>query len=702
MTIAGYRAWSHALLALLSFGVIVVALPSLSGYWSSNQWLQLGIWIFLVSLLAIGLRRYYPQYAGSLLWIAVFGFIFLGVGVLPAASAMLFFLSAYCLGRLLWHWIFPHESSALLILSSLIAGVTLWLAIFGLMAHWPINFRVVYLAVQIVPLLAWWRLASQLQWRSAVAESAQYLCRGFNRLPYKSGAVTLGLLGYVAGFAFMPTVMWDDNVLHLAYWTQLTYHQRLLFDVESQIWLVAPFAVDLMHGVISVTAGADAKGAMNICFLIALASGIWALAARFVTSTKDKLLVLALFVSTPMLSSLLLGLQTDLFMAVLVTLGSYIALQKNSGWVSMLSSLLVAALCAATKLPAALLGVALLLMLACRDWRRVSLEPINGVQAVKLLGVVAVATFVALHAYVNAFVVTGNPVFPLYNGIFKSVYFPEYNAEDLRYAPRLGIAAYWDFFVNSHLYYETRNYTAGMQYALLAPMSLVIILFWRRYWSSLPLLLPLALYALPLFFLMHYWRYFFAILPLVGVTSAIFLSAHSAPTSAPPIAAGAQGWAGIATRISFVGLIILNLNFLPGASGVMREGSFANILPQIKRMFVERVAPEQIANKWINEIDPEARVLYDFSRTYGATLAGKPFYNNWYAPAFSAEVAQWASVDQVAAAIAKHRINYIFWDVKAAEEDQSPAREVLGEFLNTHGHQVFMLQQLRVYKVEPR
>src|SRR5690606_29975779 len=137
--------------------------------------------------------------------------------------------------------------------------------------------------------------------------------------------------------------------------------------------------------------------------------------------------VLALFVSTPMLSSLLLGLQTDLFMAVLVTLGSYIALQKNSGWVSMLSSLLVAALCAATKLPAALLGVALLLMLACRDWRRVSLEPINGVQAVKLLGVVAVATFVALHAYVNAFVVTGNPVFPLYNGIFKSVYFPEYN-----------------------------------------------------------------------------------------------------------------------------------------------------------------------------------------------------------------------------------------------------------------------------------
>src|SRR5690606_16694995 len=121
---------------------------------------------------------------------------------------------------------------------------------------------------------------------------------------------------------------------------------------------------------------------------------------------------------------------------------------------NILALLLVAALCAATKLPAALLGVALLLMSACRNWRTVKPEPISGVQVFKLLCIVAAATFVALHAYINAFLVTGNPVFPLYNGVFKSVYFPEYNVVDLRYIPSLGIRAYWDFFFNTHLYNE--------------------------------------------------------------------------------------------------------------------------------------------------------------------------------------------------------------------------------------------------------
>ena len=89
---------------------------------------------------------------------------------------------------------------------------------------------------------------------------------------------------------------------------------RFNFHLDINVWALAPFTTDLLHAVVSLVAGGDALKALNLALLALLARQIWSIAARFGLTDRDRLLVVTLFASTPMLGFRLGTLQTELLL----------------------------------------------------------------------------------------------------------------------------------------------------------------------------------------------------------------------------------------------------------------------------------------------------------------------------------------------------------------------------------------------------
>lgn len=665
--------WVVPLLAMGGLLRVVYLLPIyLSPNWGRHQLLGLGVWLIGLTVLAIGLYIKFRRQSASGYLLAIFIFLLIGCGLREVLAASLFILSAFSLGRIICHWLLPGEQRNYLLLPSLVLGFTLWLLIFGGLIHWPINYRVVYVGLLVLPVIA---IVTQPQWRTdwlAFRALAISLNSQVSRLPYLLLVLAGALVGYAAMHIFVPTVMWDDNAYHLSYWTQLRYHHKLLFDVEAQIWSVAPFAGDLFHSIISLMAGTDSKSSYNLILLIGLLGIFWQFTGRLLNNYGDRLLLLMLFFSTPMLCNLLLGLQTDLLLALLTTVGLYQASGEKLHWLDVLSVACISALCAATKLPAMLIGVSLLLVLFINLWRqRYSIVWPSRALWLKTLVVLIACAVVALQSYAIAYAITGNPVFPLYNGIFASSYAPANNMADLRYSPDVGWGAWQGFFFETGKYFEGLHFVAGFQYYLLFPLGVFCVLVSRQNWRYASLLVPIIGYAIPMFFAVHYWRYFFAILPVASLLIGYLLA----------ITYGNKMLSGLVLRLSLAAVLMLNILFLPGISGYAGVGPGMFISSTNRAWVIERSAPEQIANDWLNQQSVDARVLIDYDRPYGATLAGKPYYNLSYSPQHRQEISAWKSKADVTASLNTWAIEYIYRDKWFVENTVSEANAALQEWI---------------------
>src|SRR5690606_38852760 len=124
------------------------------------------------------------------------------------------------------------------------------------------------------------------------------------QVPFAWYALLVILLGATARYALFPSIGGDDNALHLRLWTELAWRHYYSFDFKAQVWSVAPFALDLLHAVPSLVAGADARGSLNLALYLLLLRQLWCILAGWGLRPADSLLLLTLFVSTPLTGNL--------------------------------------------------------------------------------------------------------------------------------------------------------------------------------------------------------------------------------------------------------------------------------------------------------------------------------------------------------------------------------------------------------------
>lgn len=631
------------------------------------------IWMVGVVLSGYVLKSWTPKHAHLGTLGLVLAYLLGSVGLVEATTVVVWLTSVSATGALVLRWCYSSgKTSDLSATEAFVVGMAIWMAALGVMMHYPVNFRSVHLGLLLLPFFCLHGLPTRTT--ATLRSKASAFHAWMQAIPFWAWGLGLAIIGWSVRWAAFPSMAYDDHAGHLRLWAELLTEKRALFDVKGQIWAVAPFASDLIYAGVSLVAGADARSAVNLMLAIA----VLALMARVLHQLRlpswVQWLLVVLMATTPMLGNLLLTMQTELALAVIGMAGLRLVLDTKGGWRGqyVLGILACSAMCAAIKLPGVIFGTTMLLALAVSLWmqRGAARAELAYLKWPALL-VISVLAFVSAHSYATAWLATGNPLFPLYNAIFKSPFAPISNFSDPRWIHGFGIRSYVRAFFHTSEFFEGGNYTAGWQYLLLLPLALAAV--WT---SNIPARLRLALvpllgFGLAMFAATQYWRYVFPVMPIACVVmAALFIGKN-----------GAVRKAAVALTVL---CILANLAFYHRVSWMMDSPAGTSYTQAEKQILVSQYAPAALLTEKVSQLAPGSRVLYPEDTPFGASLRGTPLYVNWYSPSRSAQFAALKTPADIAAFLQQDKVDFAVIGLGDADTANLP-KKLLREHVAQYG-----------------
>lgn len=463
---------------------------------------------------------------------------------------------------------------------ALMAGMACLSALVGWLLPVPLHHRAAYLVVALVLVVVRWRaLRAMAREASATLHGMLSAHPGWSILLI--GATTIASLGL-----WLPSLNYDDNAVHLILPSQLLADGYYRLDVQTQSWAVAPWANNVLHAIAAMFAGQEARASVALLWLLLGMSGAWRLARAVGGSPNVALAAVAVFAAQPLTGYFTTTMQVD---------GANAAI--------LLHLAAIAATPAASRPGAAVIGLLAGLLLALKTSNLVYMLPLLAWMARSLphgarlrwLGTFALCLLpVAASSYAYAWLVTGNPLFPFYNAVFKSSYYPLENFRDLKWMAGVSWSSLWDITFRTDAYGQFFPGAAGL--AVLATLPALIVDAVRR-----PASRWLALWALAtgllLFWFMQYLRYIFPALAVLAVLGTVAL-------------------ARFADRRVFaaavVALVMSDALLMPTTSWIARENHWAQLLregPAARADIERKVMPERALLARIMARDPNACVL---------------------------------------------------------------------------------------------
>lgn len=572
--------------------------------WHWVRWNHIAELLLLAAVVALAswpLRRYSRVSAASgfaLVWLlALLAF----AGVLPVMAAALLALAAMAVGDALLPAVLPARGATATVLGlGLIAALTGWLL------PLPIHRNVVY-----APLLLLLVVVRRRKLRTGLAPVAEQWREAVAGAPAMAGFAVM-VVGMMSTACWLPTLQFDDLAYHLGLPTQLQEYGVYRFAPAEQVWALAPWAGDVLQGIVQVVAHGEARGALNALWLLVTLRLLWALCMALELPVSLAWAALALFASLPLVPALAAGMQTE--GPATAALLALCLLVRNSAMptdgarlrsAAALSGLLLG-LKVTNALAVALLGIGWL-MTARGRW------PWRALPSALLLGFA-----VGGSSYVYAAAVTGNPVFPLFNAWFHSPYLAAIDLSDGRWLAGFDWELPWRLTFDSGRYHEGHPGAVGFILVAFAGASVVALLHRRTRWIAL---VGLILFWAPLTQI-QYLRYTFPAMPLlVAVGMASFARWQR------------DAWA---LRLA-IGLACLQLLVASNAFWMLRTGVLKQRLQQadgIAQVYA-RYAPERLLARHLRD-DSAAQIpvlMVDPMRPFCAEFAGRALCTAWYAPA---------------------------------------------------------------------
>ena len=468
------RAWLQAL-ALLPVVATAIGV-ALHGLVDRHTVSLVLVYVVLAGAVLVGSVALRRLAGGSLVsWIAI-GWCaclawFCGVGPVVGAAALS--LAALASGQ--WTAGVRNVAGATIVGLVVLGGLTGWLLQAPIHTQWAGW-------LLVVGVIAWRRGA--LSRTLSVARVRWHVCTA--RSPAVA-AVGASIVGIATTAAWLPNLQSDDLSYHLALPTQLLQDAAYRPDVALQLWAYAPWVGDTLHGIVAVLAGRVAHGALNAAWLVLLAASAWRLAAVLGASHAMRWVGLAIVVSIPMVGGLATGMHTELPAAALSLALFAVAFERPHARLLRQVALLAAGLLALKTMHIAAVAP-VLVFAAIRHGRFAS-----GHARALAVGIVLVFGGAS---YVHAYLATGNPVFPLANGFFRSPAWVAENFADGRWREPLSWRTPYDLVFHTDRFLEIGRASIGV--TLLAFAGVVA---WattqRRWWFALTLgaatwLIPLA------------------------------------------------------------------------------------------------------------------------------------------------------------------------------------------------------------------
>jgi 4-amino-4-deoxy-L-arabinose transferase-like glycosyltransferase len=600
--------------------------------------------VILAASLTFLLLRSFARIVALLLLVA---FVLVGAGVLPVLAALFFAVSAAALGDLVIRRSDFGRQPLLAYAVSTTIGLGLVAATVAILVHFPVNRIWLYIPLLAIPPLV---NARRVIWYMGAFRTWLTASRQDGAGAYWVGALLLAVLAMHLVCVVQPETGCDALAAHLMVASNVASHGRWSFDYVHYSWALWPIASDWLSTVGWILGGEIAARLMNFTSFLLVLAMLHSLTVRISTRSIGRLVV-ALFAST----SLAFGLTQNTFTEMTLTafaFGAFVVIAGVGGPLSR--SRLVAAgilmgACLLSKASAIylVLPLAILLVVICVRQRGLikSFAYVGGAGAVCLA--------VGASAYIYAYTKTGNPVFPLYNDVFKSPDFPYPAATftDGRWVGHFSWLLPYRMTFASSGYSEVSDGAMGFQYLLLCPAGLAAALVTRK--KTLLMAAAVSLVAaLILLVNTQYIRYLFPALAIgMLVCAGVFVHLPGQKTL--------ERRAIIALGLAVVGL---NLYFLPAGAfnwtGFRLGGVFS---PAARRSLQVAYAPQRLLNDVVNaEAGKSARVAY-FGAPYGAGLRGTPIYANTYDPQLFFGFAHAKTRSDVMALFAAERVGYVIY-----------------------------------------
>ena len=545
----------------------------------------------------------------TLAMLVLAGFVYYA-GAAAAMAALLLGLAGIAAGGLI------DGRRTLSFWSRLIAGLAVIAAVVGWLLPFPVHDpRFYLLAVGSLLLLRHRAVGAQLRvaasgWGELARAHPAWLAFAV----LAAGVASLGLA--------LPSLNYDDNVAHLILPDQLLAAGYYRMDVSSQLGAVAAWANNVLHGVATLLAGQEVSGAVNLLWLLLGLSGAYRLALAIGGSRAVALAAAAVFASHPLSAYFASTMQVDgAVAAVLLHLAAELVNGKDrlaSPWITGAMLGLLAGLKVSNV-------VYVLLPLAWWAWCAVRKR-----EPRQLLILVAMAAAVGGSSYAYAMWVTGNPVFPFYNAIFKSPFMPPINFHDARWDSGVDWRAAWDLTFNTSRFGESYPGAAGI--ALLVTLSGLVVEIARPRggrWIALWMLVAGAL----MFWQIQYLRYVF---PAIAVLTTVGLVGLSRYTDTRVFAA------------LVVTVVAINAALIPATSWIVRDNPWGRLAREgvsAKAEIQRAVIPERALLDRLQARSPNACVLLTDPRSpFVGSFGGRANAMAWYDPRLSA-ARSWAEGD---------------------------------------------------------
>ena len=528
-----------------------------------------------------------------------------------------------------------------------LVGVAIGIGLVGATAAFKVHYAPVYALLLIAPLVFAWRDVS----------SAFAAIFGFLSVPARYSGTERGwialLLTVFLLHAFLvarPEVGYDASTMHLQIALMVDDAHRFRFDVGRYLWAVMPLGADWAYVVAYMLEGEKAARGMNLAFGALACAVVYQLVCRH-ARRELALASVCLLASTPLAFAEASSLYVENLWAAFLLAAVFVVLEFRGGSLACRAGLPVAALLAAGAMQCKVIGVLWLApLLAYALWlcgRRTSSRP--DTRASLLIGLAAV---LAAWPYANAWLRTGNPVFPFMNALFRSPFMNDLASFDnpLYRVPFRPWSPY-QLITESHRFIEGADGAAGLHWLLLIPLVLVALVRRRSadYWLCAALA---AAFVVAVYLQQAYLRYLYPAFMLLAVLGGWSASAF-----------GERRSARVAILVVGGALCLLQIRLIPSGSWPNAQLCVACAFDRHARdAFVSTYMGDRIVAEYLNHNLPEARV--GFLMLNAPSPAGFVGYSraaNWHDETFFQKLASATGADQVDEIARRFRLTHVVY-----------------------------------------
>lgn len=556
-------------------------------------------------------------------------------------------------------------------LTHFLVGAGMYGTAVGLLAHFPVNYPGIYGMALALPLLLGGRVVVA-QARSFLASVSNRGVAGFKVSSLDMAIAAVALVYFVV--ALMPEVGHDALAMHLFIPAHLAVRHQWGFDAGTYVWAVMPLLGDWIFSIGYMLAGETAERLLNVGFIFVLGWLVRDLVLWAGGSVKGARWAALIFLSTPLTFTESSSLFIESVWAVFVVAGTLVLLrlcspsgESKSGM--PLAALLLGLAVATKAVTLTILPVLLLLLLwHYKSWLRATSLSSWFTAAGLFLSI-------GLIPYATAWWLTGNPVFPFFNAIFQSPYYPPANFDS---AAVFGKGVTWDVLYRatfeSEKYLEASAGASGFQWLLLlAPATIILFAIKQR--QGVTLLLVGTMVVAAVFQSVSYFRYAFPAWAILAAVMGLALGWISTESKLVR-----RAWVAAAT-----GTVLLNLLFL-GAGAQYRDFPLKSIGDNAHReVYLQGRLPIRNAVGLVNQLNIGRSPVAVFSHPMAAGIKADALYSNWYNFKFQDEINAASTKQAVASVLLQRDVDFVildsYWQGGAEKQELiGEATELIAEY----------------------